>query len=256
MAVRNHRRLSPVALAACLRDGCGAEQSGEGRSDRIVDLSKKPPLVNALVVEQGATSFLLTTNKGLFRVWPGGQPQRTRGTVSSDLGSSPVGTFLEMDEIRPGELVGSGHPDNARPLPPYLGFMRSRDGKTWPEGFTPRELVLDFVVDPDDPKHLLASTAKAPDKSTGGGDGWGPADQGGSPRLAWPERGTPMRTDEDGRFQVSGDGGEMWERRGHIDGGPYEVVSLSADRAFVALSDGTILETTDGGWPFEERCAP
>ena len=47
-------------------------------------------------------------------------------------GSSPVGTFLELHASESGALLGSGHPDDAEALPPYLGLMRSEDrGRTW-----------------------------------------------------------------------------------------------------------------------------
>ncbi len=65
-----------------------------------------------------------------------------------------------------------------------------------------------------------------------------------------------MRADKDGLFQVSSDGGQTWERRGRIDGELYKVRALDAERSFVALSDGTIVETTDGGRTFEERFRP
>jgi photosystem II stability/assembly factor-like uncharacterized protein len=228
----------------------------------------------------------------------GEEPERIRGTIKDEQGSSPVGTFLEIDKISDNEIVGSGHPDNERPLPPYLGFIRSTDagktwsvvsrlgeadlhqirrlhnkiyafdavlgailistdnGRNWTERFTPRELILDFVVDPDDPDHLIASTEETIYRSTDGGNGWRPATQGKAPRLDWPEKDTILRADKDGLFQVSTDGGQSWQRRGRLEGEPYKVVAKSAEQAFVALSDGSILETTDGGRSFEDRYRP
>ena len=292
------RRLLTLALALSLVAGCGAEESGGGsRSDRLVDFKQKPPFVNSLVAEDDGSSFLLTTNRGFWRI-EDGKAERLRGTVKAKEGSSPVGTFLEIDRFGPRELVGSGHPDNPRPLPPYLGFMRSTDngrtwdvvsrlgeadlhqihqlhdriyafdavlgailistdqGRTWREKFTPRQLILDFVVDPEDPDLILASTEEQLYRTQDGGDSWRPAGQGSAPRLAWPAKDVIMRADKDGLFQVSADGGQTWERRGRIEGEPYKVVAKGPERAFVALSDGTILETTDGGKSFEERFRP
>jgi acetyl-CoA/propionyl-CoA carboxylase biotin carboxyl carrier protein len=65
-----------------------------------------------------------------------------------------------------------------------------------------------------------------------------------------------MRADADGLFQVSGDGGRTWERRGRIDGEPYKIRAIDAKRAFVALSDGTIMETDDGGRSWKARFRP
>jgi photosystem II stability/assembly factor-like uncharacterized protein len=292
-------RRAALIAAALLVAGCGADDETAKRSSKLVDFSKKPPFVNALEIDPADGSFLLTTNRGFYRIpKDGGEAQRMRAKVVDREGTSPVGTFLEIDVLGPGEIVGSGHPDNAKPLPPYLGFMRSTDGgktfkvvsrlgeadlhqirrvhgrlyafdavlgailiseddgKTWTERFTPRQLVLDFVVDPEDPDLLLASTEEQIYRSEDGGERWRPATQGRAPRLDWPAPDALMRADKDGLFQVSSDGGQTWEQRGRLEGEPYKVRALDAEHAFVALSDGTILETTDGGRTFEERFRP
>lgn len=296
------RRLA-LLCAAALVAGCGADDGGgggsQGRSSKLVDFSKKPPYVNALEIDPADGSFLLTTNRGFYRIPEGGgEARRVKAKVTSREGSSPVGTFLEVDVLGPGEVVGSGHPDDPEALPPYLGFIRSTDGgrtfrvvsrlgqadlhqirrihdrlyafdavlgailvsrddgKTWTERFTPRQLVLDFVVDPEDPEHLIASTEEQIYRSEDGGERWRPSAQGTAPRLDWPAADALMRADKDGLFQVSADGGQTWERRGRIEGEPYKVRAVDAEHAFVALSDGTILETKDGGRSFEERFRP
>jgi len=136
-------------------------------------------------------------------------------------------------------------------------ILVSRDGgRTWTERATPRQLVLDFVVDPRDPDVILASVETGLFRSTDGGGSWRPAGQGRSPRLDWPAPDRLMRADSDGTFQVSADGGQTWERTARIDGEPYKLRATGRDRALVALSDATILETTDGGRSFSERFRP
>ena len=130
------------------------------------------------------------------------------------------------------------------------------EGLTWTEHFTPRELLIDFVVHPEDPKKIVAASETQLYTSPDMGDGWRPADQGRSPRLDWPAEDVLMRADGDGQFYVSPDGGATWERRGRIEGEPYKVRAQDADRAFVALGDGTIVETKDGGRTFATRFAP
>ncbi len=295
------RKRTLLLIAAVAAAGCGADEGGggQGRSSKLVDFKQKPPYVNALEIDPADNSFLLTTNRGFYRIpEDGSRAERVKSKVIAKEGTSPVGTFLEVDVLGPNEVVGSGHPDDPDALPPYLGFMRSTDGgrtfrvvsrlaeadlhqirrihdrlyafdavlgailisrdegKTWTERFTPRQLILDFVVDPEDPDHIVASTEEQVYRSQDGGEKWRPAAQASAPRLDWPTADALMRADKDGLFQVSTDGGQTWERRGRLEGEPYKVRALDGDRAFVALSDGTIMETTDGGRSFEERFRP
>ena len=182
-------------------------------------------------------------------------------------------------------------PTTPKPLPPYLGFMRSTDGgktwkvvsrlgeadlhqirrihdrlyafdavlgailisdddgKTWEERFTPRQLVLDFVVDPEDPDHLIASTEEQIYRSEDGGEKWRPSRRRAARRGSTGRSPTSlMRADKDGLFQVSTDGGaDVGAARADRGRAVQGAGDRRRTRAFVALSDGTILETTDGG---------
>lgn len=119
--------------------GCGGTPdepvANRARSDRLVDFSKKPPWVNTLEIDPGTQSFLLSTNRGLFRIDRRTDAvRRIQGIVRDGAGAtSPVGTFLEVSALRAGDWVGSGHPDDpSSGLPGYLGLIRSRDsGRTW-----------------------------------------------------------------------------------------------------------------------------
>ena len=113
-------------LAAAATSGCGSDEgNGEGLSDRLVDFSKKPPYVNSLELDPSGSEFLLTTNRGFFRIDPEtDEVERQRGTVTAEGETSTVGTFLVVKYAASGELIGSGHPDQ-RTLPSYLGFLRS-----------------------------------------------------------------------------------------------------------------------------------
>ena len=293
-------RRALVLLAALAAGACGGDGSagGDARSNRLVDLDAEPPLVNAFVVTE-RQDFLLATNKGFFRISADGKEvKRLRGVAIAPQGAAPVGRFLQVEGVGGRTLLGSGHPDTKKPLPQYLGFMRSEDGgrrweivsrlgeadlhriialhdrlyafdavlgailvsrddgRKWSEHFTPRELFLDFVVDPEDPKKLVASSETRIYESPDMGDGWRLVGEGRAPRLDWPAQKALMRADADGQFQVSADGGRTWERRGRIDGEPYKVRAIDAETAFVALSDGSILETEDGGKTFKDRFRP
>jgi len=298
--------LLAVALTGCSfgggdgEGGGGAAGAGGGeRSNRLVDFSKKPPWVNALDIDPADGDFLLTTNRGFFRI--DAQTKRVssvRGTVTAPGGQSPVGTFLELDVVGPGQLLGSGHPDDADAgLPAYLGFMRSDDagkswrvlsrlgeadlhkivqrhdrlyafdavlgailiskdgGRTFTERFTPRGLVIDFVVDPEDPEYLLAATEDQLYRSEDGAQTWRGVDAGKGIRLAW-EGPTVLRANQDGSIERSEDRGQSFAPVGKVPGEPYKFKSLDARRHYLALSDGTIVETRDAGASWKTVFAP
>jgi photosystem II stability/assembly factor-like uncharacterized protein len=127
--------LTLLALALALA-GCGSSSSsddGGRRSDRLVDFAKQPPYVNALDIDPESKDFLLTTNRGFFRIdRDSGRVRSIRGRIGAGLKRATVGTFLELAVSGPGELIGSGHPDQPGTLPAFLGFIRSDDlGETW-----------------------------------------------------------------------------------------------------------------------------
>ena len=119
--------------------GCGGDETpapaapAKAPSPRLVDFSKKPPYVNTLDIDPATKDFLLTTNRGFWRIAAdGSKVTPVKGTAADAGKSSPVGTFLEIRSNGPGKLLGSGHPDVAGALPNYLGLLRSDDGgKTW-----------------------------------------------------------------------------------------------------------------------------
>ena len=89
--------------------------------------------MNTLDIDPATKDFLLTTNRGFWRISSDGKTVTpVKGTVSAEGKSSPVGTFLEIRSNGPGKLLGSGPPGRAGTLPNYLGLLRSDDaGKTW-----------------------------------------------------------------------------------------------------------------------------
>jgi hypothetical protein len=302
------RRLVPVLAAAlAVGSGCGGGDdpattgapASRPLSDRLVDFSLKPPYVNALDVDPADGSYLLTTNRGFWRIDPEtDEVTQVTGNISAGNRSSTVGTFLEILVTGPGQLLGSGHPDSKRELPPYLGMIESGDGgKTWSvisrlgdadlhkivvkhdriyafdailgailvsedggrtftEHFTPpSELVIDFDVDPEDPDHIVASTEQRLLRSQDGGDSWRPSEQAEGIRLVWTAPGALFRADRDGTVRRSSDG-VRWEEVGRVPGEPYKFKALADEELLLALSDGTVLRTADGGRTWEEEFRP
>jgi hypothetical protein len=292
------RALGLVLAAALLAPGCGDSGEDGGRSDRLVDFSKRPPFVNSLERDERSGEFLLTTNRGFYRIDPDGdRVRRVRGTVRAAGKSATVGTFLELNLDPDGRLVGSGHPDQ-RTLPQYLGYLRSPDGgRTWvvvsrlgnadlhkivfkhdrlyawdavlsalivsedggrsfTEHFTPRGLIIDFDVDPDDPQHVLAATDDVLFRSEDEGESWRPLLQSDGSRLAWPEPDRLYLATKDGTVSVSEDGGDRFDEVSRVEGEPYVLDAVSGTELYMALSDGTILRSEDGGAGWEEEFRP
>lgn len=125
-----------LAAAALAAAGCAGVSATTAslKSTPLVDRARKPPLVNSLDIDPRDGSFLLTTNRGFFRIPRGGHGWRKlRSTVSAPDGSTGVGTFLTVFPLGRGELLGSGHPDDRHSkLPQFLGVLSSKDdGRTW-----------------------------------------------------------------------------------------------------------------------------
>jgi len=293
-----------VAAAAGCGDSAGSGTGGTPAasrplSDRLVDLDKKPPLVNALDVDPATGDYLLTTNRGFWRIDPKtDEVEQLRGDVTAGRRASTVGTFLEILVTGPGELLGSGHPDTKDQLPPYLGVIESSDGgenwsvisrlgsadlhkivlkhdrmyafdavlgailisddggRTFSEHFTPRSLVIDFEVDPEDPDRIFASTDRELLRSEDGGDGWRPVDRADGIRMVWTAPDAFFRAERDGSVSRSRDGGGSWEPVGSVPGEPYKFKALGNEELLLALSDGTVVHTRDGGRTWEETFRP
>jgi hypothetical protein len=286
--------LIPLALVALT--GCGsadrkaAAASGE-LSDRLVDFSLKPPFVNSLEVDPTNGEFMLTTNRGFWRIEPKSKKvTQVKGTIEADGKKDTVGTFLELEAMGDGRLIGSGHPDNQNTLPQFLGFLQSDDngrswkvlsrlgdadlhkivsahdrlyafdavlgamlistdgGRTFAERFTPKGLVIDFVVDPEDPDYIVAATEDQMYKTEDGGERWRPLTPGAGMRLVWPQAGTIVRAEQDGTVSHSTDRGATWNTVGKVEGEPYKFETTDdPNHLYLALSDGTIVETKDAG---------
>jgi photosystem II stability/assembly factor-like uncharacterized protein len=250
-----------IAVAACalVLPGCGGSaEGGAKRSGRLVDFSQKPPYVNALDIDPATGDFLMTTNRGFFRIDARTHAvARVRATVTASSQSAGVGTFLDILSTGPGRLLGSGHPDVKGQLPPYLGLIASADGgRSFVERFTPPGLIIDFEVDPGDADHLLAATDARLMRSTDGGKRWRPIDTGQGIRLAWPAADALYRAEKNGTISRSRDGGERWARVGKVPGEPYAFKALGPERLDLALSDGTIAATQDGGRHWKETFRP
>jgi hypothetical protein len=125
-------------------------------------------------------------------------------------------------------------------------------GRSWEER-TPPEPLISLAIDPKDPDHVVASGEQATYSSDDAGGGWRPlgADPG---LLAW-TRQALCGVGSGGDVSCSRDGGGSWETVGAIGGQPAAFDS-AGDDLYVALHDGTIKRSADGGETWAVRAVP
>jgi photosystem II stability/assembly factor-like uncharacterized protein len=258
------RRAGLLALLAAIAaaTGCGGDASGGAPvsdrtlSDRLVDFSKKPPYVNALDVDPASGDYLLTTNRGFWRIDPGtDRVARVKGTVTAEGGSSPIGTFLELLVTGPHELLGSGHPDSKKELPPYLGLIASDDGgANWRVVSRLGEADLHKIVLRHDRMYAIDAVIAAVLVSGDGGrtftEYFTPRDQVLIDLEVDPEDPDHLVGSTETQLYSSQDGGKTW--RPSDTGDRIRLVWTAPDALFRADQDGTVSRSRDGGLRWEE----
>jgi len=129
-------------------------------------------------------------------------------------------------------------------------------GVTW-ENIVPPGPVVDLAVDPADPQRLAVTAAGELEQglytSRDSGASWTRlADVVGL--LAWPSSGRLYAVDGAGQVFTSASGGRKLELRGEIGGEPAAFLGVR-DELFVALHNGTIKRSADGGavWTIRSR---
>jgi photosystem II stability/assembly factor-like uncharacterized protein len=244
-------RRAALALALLALAGCGGgdDGSGGGTPGGIVDAAGQEPLVNSLELEPGGGALLVTTNRGFFRIEPGGEPEQVRGTVSARGRSAPVGGFLEVLPVGPDALLGSGHPDVGGALPEYLGLIRSDDaGRSWSVVSRLGEADLHRMVEKHDRLYAFDAVLGALLVSTDGGRTF---EERITPQEAMvelevdpadPER--ILLASEETTFR-SEDGGERWRPLLRAPGS--RLAWPEPDRLYRADGSGEVSVSADGG---------
>jgi hypothetical protein len=135
------------------------------------------------------------------------------------------------------------------------GLLVSDDGgRSWEERAPPEGLVA-LAIDPDNQDRVVASGERWLYVSSDGGRAWRQVD-GESSLLAWPAPGQLFSVDAQGTVSVSGDAGRTWEEVGQVGGEPAAFEGEGADDLYVALHDGTVKRSTDGGASWAVRSTP
>jgi photosystem II stability/assembly factor-like uncharacterized protein len=110
-------------------------------------------------------------------------------------------------------------------------------------------------VDPSRPDHLLDSSERALYESPDGGRTWDRLGDGAG-LLAWPAPGSLVLLDAAGRVLSSSGPAAGWSRVGEVGGEPAALLATSPVTLYVALHDGTIRLSEDGGATWTTRSSP
>jgi photosystem II stability/assembly factor-like uncharacterized protein len=247
-----------------------------------------PVHVHGLGVNPADGALYIATHTGMYRVEQGEQKaERVADRYQDTMGFTIVG---------PNRFLGSGHPDLRDDLPSLLGLIESTDageswepisllgeadfhvlrfggervygydasndrllvsadrGRTWNELQKPGMLV-DLAVDPSNERRIVATTEGGLFESRDGGDAWGRVGEAVG-LLAWPKRERLYLVAGDGEVFSSVDGGRSLRHLGEIGGQPAALLAQAASDLYVALHDGTIKRSSDGGSTWVVRSTP
>jgi Sortilin, neurotensin receptor 3, len=129
-------------------------------------------------------------------------------------------------------------------------------GRRWEELEKPGPLV-DLAVDPGNSRRIVATSAGGLEEglfeSRDGGESWKRVSEAVG-LLAW--RGRLYLVAGGGQVFASRDGGRRLEHQGEIGGQPAALVAEGPSELYVALHDGTVKRSTDGGATWTVRSTP
>lgn len=279
--------LSLLLVAATGPTACGGQDTApEPQADASEELvqgeADRAGHVHGLAVE--GETLLIATHGGLWRHVAGEEEAGPVGESRRDLmGFTALGD----------RLIASGHPDPLNPEgePPSVGVIESRDGgeswrpvalagevdfhalggagsrlygydghsgrlltsedagRRWRERRPPGPVIALAAV-PGSRATVLAGTAQGVQRSTDGGRTWKKVDAAVGLVAAGEE--AQWSADGGGVVRRSTDGGVSWSPAGSLPAAPV-ALAAGADGPVVALEDGRILESADGGSTFRPR---
>ncbi len=282
--------LVAVIFAVLATSGCGGGDDPDDDDGGPVVSDPGPVHVHGLGINPRDGALFVATHTGLFRAAPD-EPKATRvgNRYQDTMGFTVVGPdrflgsghpdgrdnlppFLGLIESRDGgkswkpmSLLGKSdfHVLEAAGARVYgFGsdfesrepqFLVSADGgKTWDERRVPEPLIS-LDVHPDDRGRLVASGESAVYESHDGGRSWRrrAAEAG---LLVWRSSEELTMVGDDGVARSSADGA-AWREVGQVGGQPA-AFEAERDGLYVALHDGTIKRSSDGGRSWSVRSQP
>jgi len=268
------------------------EASTPSLRDVLADVDPGPIHVHGLGIDPGSGALLIATHTGTYRVAPDERKAKLIGKSRQDTMGFTIagpGYFLGSGHPDPNEARTQG-------LPPLLGLIESRDegqtwspvslsgqadfhvlrfagdvvygydssndrllvsgdtGRTWSKLARPAPL-FDLVVDPGRRTNLAATTEVGVFVSTNGAHSWSRASSK-TGLLSWPRPKLLYLVEFSGRVLTSSEPTGRWTPVGDIAGGPAALLAQSPRELYVALHDGTIKRSSNGGRTWRIRSTP
>ena len=269
-----------------------SSDSGESTFSGLPAPDPGPVHVHGLGVNPADGALFIATHTGLYRVNEGERKAERVGERYQDtMGFTIVGPNRFLGSGHPD--INEAREKN---LPSHLGLIESTDsgeswesisllgeadfhvlrlagervygydatndrllvsadrGRTWNELERPGPMV-DLAVDPGDESRIVATTEEGLFEAQDGGRSWKRVGDAVG-LLAWPQRDRLYLVAGGGQIFASRDGGRVLEHRGEIGGQPAALLAQSASELYVALHDGTIKRSSDGGASWVVRSTP
>lgn len=270
----------------------GRNDDGGAISDLLGANDPGPVHVHGLGINPADKALFIATHTGLYRVAPDEAEAARVGDGRQDtMGFTVAGADRFLGSGHP-DPQAMREPD----LPPNLGLIESTDGgrswtpvsllgeadfhvlrsrrnrvygfdstngrllvspdggRTWSRRPIPGALI-DLAVHPQKASRVVAVTERGLIASVDGGRSW--RTHGGKVGLlAWPNHAQLLLVDGAGQVHASHDAGESWRAVGTIGGQPAAFHAQTAKELYVALHDGTVKRSADGGRSWAVRSAP
>lgn len=128
-------------------------------------------------------------------------------------------------------------------------------GRSWKRRQRPAPLV-DLAADPGNTERLVAAGKDGLYRSGDEGQTWELIRDDAVGLLTWPRQKSLFLVDGRGQVFVSPNGGRGWTALGRIGGQPAAFLGRTAAELYVALHDGTIKRSADGGRTWTVRSTP
>lgn len=281
-----------IALTVVALTRGGDDGNGTAIRDLLAPTDPGPVHVHGLGINPADKALFIATHTGTYRVPQGAEQAARVGDSRQDtMGFTIVGPDWFLGSGHPD--VQTMQQEN---LPPNLGLIESTDGgrswrpisllgeadfhvlrsrgnrvygfdstngrllvsgdggKTWNQRPIPGPLV-DLALHPRNPSQVVAVTEGGLITSADDGRTWR-ALGGNVGLLAWPDPAHLVLVNGAGLVHASRDSGRRWSPIGDIGGQPAAFLAQTAHELYVALHDGTVKRSDDGGRSWEVRSAP